>query len=119
MIANRPLRKHCGSIMVCVLVVLLLVGLISVQSIQSLALIRSGTRQRMQLEQRQELITLGQSLDWSKLPSNEIQVTIPTSIQLQGQQDSSAPPVQTVVVRRLIRDGHPYFEIEELPPNQP
>ncbi len=119
MIANSSSPIRCGSIMICVLVVLLLVGLISIQSIQSLALIRSGTRQSMQLEQRQELIRLGQSLDWSTLPSHEIQVTLPLSIQVQSNQNTSAASKRIAVVRRLIRDGQPYFEIDELLPNQP
>lgn len=57
--ANRRIIAQAGSVLVCVLVVLLLVGLLMTQTIQTLVVLRKGDGQRRQVQQARELLELG------------------------------------------------------------
>jgi type II secretory pathway pseudopilin PulG len=52
-------RKRRAAILVCVLVVLLIVGSLCAQTIQTLLMVRQADRQRGALQQARELIELG------------------------------------------------------------
>ena len=53
----QPLR---GSVLICVMVVLLIVGLLISQTLQTLLLVRRGDDARQQLRQARELVELGE-----------------------------------------------------------
>ena len=55
---NKNSRRS-GAVLICVLVVLLIVGLISAQTIQTLLMIRRSDAARSRLRQAQELVELG------------------------------------------------------------
>lgn len=50
--------RRSGAVLICVLVVLLIVGLISLQTIQTLLLVRRSDSDRSRLRQAQELVEL-------------------------------------------------------------
>ncbi len=74
----RPTRRS-GAVLVCVLVVLLIVGLLSAQTIQTLLIVRRGDGERRQLRQARELVGLGRIVlrqQAAHLPTEKITVVV-------------------------------------------
>lgn len=64
-------RQRHAAILICVLVVLLIVGALSAQTIQTLLIVRQADRQRSTLQQTQALVELGRlTLAQDRVPEN-------------------------------------------------
>ncbi len=64
-------RLRPGAILVCVLVVMLMVGLISAQTIQTLLILRRADSERSDLVQARELLELGKmAIQQNSIPPN-------------------------------------------------
>ena len=62
---SRPkqvIARRTASVIVCVLVVILLVGMLSMQTVQTLAVIRRGDDDRTKILQARELIEFAQAI---------------------------------------------------------
>lgn len=89
-----------AAILICVLVVLLIVGLLTSQTLQALMLSRRADRQRQQLVQARELLELGQMIarkQADKLTDKELVVPL-----------SAEPPLSAgIAFSRLSPDQSP------------
>ncbi len=66
-------RERSGGLTLCVMVVLLLVGLISSQAIQTLLIVRRGDDRRGELRQARELLELGKlALQSDQVPESKV-----------------------------------------------
>lgn len=59
-------REKRGALLVCVLVVLLIVGLLTTQTVQTMLVIRRGDAQRSALRQAREVVELGKRIAANK-----------------------------------------------------
>ena len=96
---NKANRK--ASIIVCVLVVILLVGMLSMQTIQALALIRRGDDDRAKIMQAQELSEFARAIDWSSVESQSITLQIPNSVSSVGEPETQA----AILERQTLADN--------------
>ncbi len=94
--------KRTASIIVCVLVVILLVGMLSMQTIQALALIRRGDDDRAKIMQAHELSEFARAIDWSSAESQSITLQIPYSVSSVGE-----PETQAAILERQILADNP------------
>lgn len=92
--ARRP-----AAVLVCVLVVLLIVGLLSTQTIQTLLIVRRSDMQRKRLRQARELVELGQSVSRqhadNRSAGREFSVVVDRTLGLSG----------TVLIEPQPQDG--------------
>ncbi len=79
LVITHAAEQRCAAILICVLVVLLIVGLLATQTLQTLMLLRRGDHQRQQLRQTREVVELGlliaRRLE-GKLPESELVVPL-------------------------------------------
>ena len=75
---DRQKRQRIGAVLVCVMVVLLLVGLISSQAIQTMLIVRQADHRRSGIRQARELIELGRMVQSAgDIPENgQVEVTV-------------------------------------------
>ncbi len=73
-------RRRSATVIACVLVVLLLVGMLCVQTTQTLLIIRRSDTQRAKLHQVGELLELGRQVDWQSSPSGSFVISIPQAV---------------------------------------
>lgn len=105
MSCSRPTQKttrRTASVIVCVLVVILLVGMLSVQTIQTLAIIRRGDDHRAKIMQARELIAFAQAIDWNSAESKSLTMQIPDSVRPVGE-----PEVLTAILERQTIADNP------------
>jgi archaellum component FlaG (FlaF/FlaG flagellin family) len=93
--------RRAASVIVCVLVMLLLVGLLSVQTLQTLSLIRRSDSERAKIRQARELIELGRQIDWNAADSQTLTLRIPDSAN-----SVAAAEMQTVTLERQADANH-------------
>ena len=89
-----PLQRT-ATVVIPALVVILIVGLLSVQTIQTLGLIRRGDDDRAKLVQVRELNELARSIDWDTTESQAFTLQIPDAVRT-----VSEPETQTAILER-------------------
>jgi hypothetical protein len=72
-------RSRVASVFTCVLVVLLLVGMLCLQTTQSLLVIRRSDMQRAKLYQAREILEFAKAIDWEKRGDLQVEIAIPQS----------------------------------------
>lgn len=105
MSCSRPTQKsirRTASVIVCVLVVILLVGMLSAQTVQTLAVIRRGDDDRAKIIQARELIEFVQAIDWNSAESKSLTMQIPDSVSQVGE-----PEVNTAILERQTSADNP------------
>lgn len=96
--ANRTLtRTRAASVFTCVLVVLLLVGMLCVQTTQSLLIIRRSDMQRAKLHQAREVVELAREIQWSKVGASKLSMAVPQSIPANGEPELLAAEVEVIL----------------------
>ena len=95
--------QRSASVIVCVLVVILLVGMLSVQTIQTLALIRRGDNERTKIIQARELSELAQAIDWTTTEGQSFTMQIPDKLIRVGEQAT-----QTAIIERQTLAENPH-----------
>ena len=95
--------QRSASVIVCVLVVILLVGMLSVQTIQTLALIRRGDNERAKIIQARELSELAQAIDWTTTEGQSFTMQIPDKLIRVGEQAT-----QTAIIERQTLAENPH-----------
>ncbi len=88
---SRPkqvIARRTASVIVCVLVVILLVGMLSMQTVQTLAVIRRGDDDRTKILQARELIEFAQAIDWNAAESKSLTIQIPDSVRQVGESEA-------------------------------
>jgi hypothetical protein len=84
-----------------------LVGLLSVQTIQSLALIRRGDDDRAKIYQSRELSEFARVIDWSSAESQLLTIDIPDSVTPDGEPETQP----AILERQAIADNADAAEI--------
>ena len=92
------LSQRSASVIIPVLVVILIVGLLSVQTIQTLGLIRRGDDDRAKIIQAKELNELARSIDWSTTESQSFTLQIPDAVRTVGEPETQAATLERQTV---------------------
>ena len=87
---KKSMARRTASVIICVLVVILLVGMLSMQTIQTLALVRRGDDDRSKIAQARELSEFARAIDWSTAESQSLTMQIPDSIHSPGESETQA-----------------------------
>ena len=90
-------RQRSGSIIICALIVLLIVGMLSVQTMQTLAVIRRGSMDRVKIRQAREVAEMARKREWS-VQETELTVDIPGGTEADAKQAKA-------IVRRTEDDS--------------
>lgn len=101
---SRPkqvIARRTASVIVCVLVVILLVGMLSMQTVQTLAVIRRGDDDRTKILQARELIEFAQAIDWNAAESKSLTIQIPDSVRQVGESEA----LTAILERQTIADN--------------
>ena len=85
---KQVIARRTASVIVCVLVVILLVGMLSMQTVQTLAVIRRGDDDRTKILQARELIEFAQAIDWNAAESKSLTIQIPDSVRQVGESEA-------------------------------
>jgi hypothetical protein len=104
---SRFVRRHSlpartASVVIPALVVILIVGMLSVQTIQTLALVRRGDADRAKIMQAKELSEFARGIDWSTIESQSLTMQIPDAVRTVGE-----PDTQTAFLERQTVADHP------------
>jgi len=97
---GKPRRS--ASVIIGVLVVILLVGMLSMQTIQTLALVRRGDDDRAKIMQARELSEFARGTDWRTAQSQSLTLQIPEAVNSLGD-----PEMQTAILERQTIADNP------------
>jgi hypothetical protein len=92
---QRRLAQRPASVIIPALVVILLVGMLSMQVIQTLALVRRGDDDRAKIMQMRELSEYARGIDWNATESQSFTVQIPDAVLTE-----SEPETQPAILER-------------------
>lgn len=92
---QRPLSRRVASAIIPALVVILLVGMLSMQVIQTLALVRRGDDDRAKIMQARELSEYARGIDWNATESQSFTMHIPDAVRI-----GSEPETQPAIFER-------------------
>ena len=98
---KQVIARRTASVIVCVLVVILLVGMLSMQTVQTLAVIRRGDDDRTKILQARELIEFAQAIDWNAAESKSLTIQIPDSVRQVGESEA----LTAILERQTIADN--------------
>jgi hypothetical protein len=102
----RVRSRRSASVFSCVLVVLLLVGLLCMQTTQTLLIIRRSDMERTKLHQAREAIELARSIDWNNVQSHSEQPKAPQSRQFTVQIPQSASEGWPATALTAVIEGY-------------
>ncbi len=105
---RRGRLQRTAGVFTCVLVVLLLVGMLCVQTTQTLLIIRRSDMERAKLYQAREVVELGRHVDWRNKSVTSFTVAIPQSVT----RDSA--PAELMAEVEGLRGDTPATEVERL-----
>lgn len=89
--------RRRASVVIAALVVILVVGMLSVQTIQTLALVRKSKNDRTKILQAKELNELARSINWSKAETKSLSIKIPETVSTNSGDVSKS---QTAIIER-------------------
>lgn len=92
---QRRQSQRVASVIIPALVVFLIVGMLSMQVIQTLALVRRGDDDRAKIMQARELGEYARGIDWSTTESQSFTMPIPDAVQI-----GSEPETQMAILER-------------------
>ncbi len=106
--SSRANARRSASVIIAALVVILVVGILSVQTIQTLAIVRRGDNHRAKIMQAKELTEFARAMDWNTIESKLVTLKIPDKVESLSNKPAGETEARTAVIEKQTLADNPH-----------